>query len=184
MRTRESDNYTNKKEDLGKKWLKAHWKDVYPEAKSIKWVTSKKLQIKGVDFIVTRKDGTTFTVDLKACQGCNYNMTIDDYACVPPRYYETSKGLPIELFYYNRGLKEWQFTNTKRKLTDEMLYIINDYSGIGYKRLSYQDVKNISHNAITSFSYKLNKFTGLYKAHQSNEKSAWYIKFPATLIYL
>ena len=186
MRTTQSTNYTNRKEALGKAYLLKHYKEIYPEAKSIRWVTAKSLQVKGVDFIVTRIDGTTFTVDLKACQGNNYDMTKDDYkpGITLPRYFETYKGVPIELFAYNRGTKEWQFTNTKRKYTDEMLYFINDCDGIGSVRMSYQEVKNISHEHVTSVCYTRNTFIGRYMEHQSREGSGWYIKYPVKLTYL
>ena len=184
MRTKESTNYTNRKEEEGRKVLMHHWKEIYPEAKSVRWNNSKEYQIKGVDFIVTRKDGSFFRVDLKALgfkPGLNYDMTLDDYNGTPCRYYERQKGLTIELFYFNRGLKEWSFTNTKRKLTDEVLYIVSDVDGIGYYRMSYQDVKNISHQHVTSVCYTKNTFVGPYKAHSSREGSGWYIKFPVFL---
>lgn len=184
MRTRERDNYTNKKEENGKAFLMKHWKLIYPEAKSIKWVTAKSLQVKGVDFIVTRKDETCFTVDLKACKGIDYGMKIQDYNEIPPRYFETFKGIPIELFAYNRGYKEWQFTNTKRKKTDEMLYLIDDCDGIGYVRLSYHEIKTASHEHVTSTCYKRNTFVGKYSIHMSSEGSAYYIKYPVKLIYI
>lgn len=179
-----NDSYTNTKEEMGKAFLKQHWKEIFPEAKSIKWVTSKKLQVKGVDFIVTRKDGTCFAVDLKGCYGPDYDMNIDDFNGVPSRADWGKKGAPVELFQHNRGSKLFEFTNVKRKLTDEMLYIISDYSGTGFIRMSYEEIKRISHEHVTSICFNRNEFCGKYKAHLSQNGTGWFVKAPVTLKYL
>lgn len=101
--------------------------------------------------------------------GQNYNMTRQDYTesekCfgMSPVRVPLMKGIPVEIKQYG------QFTNTNKKLTNYMLYIIADEDGIFYDLIDFNDIKNISLNHEK------------YKEHTSINNTGVYIKWPRNM---
>ena len=166
-------------EMLGEKIIKQFhiFDELFPENIGYKKVVSKKFQKAGVDYEVYNGNETLY-IDIKVCVGPDYSMNADDFNNTSDVL--ESKAVPIEIYQNN------VFTNTKGKLTDYMLYIIADNSGISYILLSYEDVMKISmeHKRQIEYFYtekrKIAKYInkGAYKWHTSNNGSGIYIKFP------
>ena len=166
-------------EMLGEKIIKQFhiFDELFPENIGYKKVVSKKFQKAGVDYEVYNENETLY-IDIKVCVGPDYSMNADDFNNTSDVL--ESKAVPIEIYQNN------VFTNTKGKLTDYMLYIIADNSGISYLLLSYEDVMKISmdHKRQIEYFYtekgKIAKYInkGAYKWHTSNNGSGIYIKFP------
>ena len=170
---------TTMTEMLGEKIIKQFhiFDELFPENTGYKKVVSKKFQKAGVDYEVYNENETLY-IDIKVCVGPDYSMNADDFNNTSDVL--ESKAVPIEIYQNN------VFTNTKGKLTDYMLYIIADNSGISYLLLSYEDVMKISmeHKRQIEYFYtekgKIAKYInkGAYKWHTSNNGSGIYIKFP------
>ena len=166
-------------EMLGEKIIKQFhiFDELFPENTGYKKVVSKKFQKAGVDYEVYNENETLY-IDIKVCVGPDYSMNADDFNNTSDVL--ESKAVPIEIYQNN------VFTNTKGKLTDYMLYIIADNSGISYLLLSYEDVMKISmeHKRQIEYFYtekgRIAKYInkGAYKWHTSNNGSGIYIKFP------
>ena len=166
-------------EMLGEKIIKQFhiFDELFPENTGYKKVVSKKFQKAGVDYEVYNENETLY-IDIKVCVGPDYSMNADDFNNASDVL--ESKAIPIEIYQNN------VFTNTKGKLTDYMLYIIADNSGISYLLLSYEDVMKISmeHKRQIEYFYtekgKIAKYVnkGAYKWHTSNNGTGIYIKFP------
>ena len=166
-------------EMLGEKIIKQFhiFDELFPDNIGYKKVCSKKLQKAGVDYEVYNENEIIY-IDIKVCVGPDYSMNADDFNNHSDVI--ESKAVPIEIYQNN------VFTNTKGKLTDYMLYIIADNSGISYSLLSYEDVMKISMDhkrKLECFDTEkgrdakyINK--GAYKWHTSNNGSGTYIKFP------
>ena len=166
-------------EMLGEKIIKQFhiFDELFPENTGYKKVVSKKFQKAGVDYEVYNENETLY-IDIKVCVGPDYSMNTEDFN--NPYDAIESKAIPIEIYQNN------VFTNTKGKLTDYMLYIIADNSGISYIMLSYEYVMKISMDhkrKLECFDTEKGKIAkyinkGAYKWHTSNNGSGIYIKFP------
>ena len=167
-------------EMLGEKIIKQFkiFDEVFPENTGYKRVVSKKFQKAGVDYEVYNENEIIY-IDIKVCVGPDYSMMPEDYN--DPSNAIESKAIPIEI--YQNGI----FTNTKGKLTDFMLYIIADNSGISYSLLPYEEIMKISMDHKRQVEYYMEedyrRFArfinkGAYKWYTSNNGSGIYIKFP------
>lgn len=177
-RLKQTDNgtLTAIKEIIGERIIKNHrlWSLLFPGYTRAKKITSKELQKKGVDYIVTLtdEDGKVRNVhiDLKCCIGNSYSMTADDYNGAPERFFERMKGLTLEL--YQNGV----WTNRKDKLTDYFLYIVADCDGVFYSLIDYGTARRICQENKAD--------TGRYHNHTSMNGSGIYIKYPALMNFL
>lgn len=121
---------------------------------SFEIVKDNSLQQKGADYIVNKN----IYVDLKMNCGYNYNMTREDY--IDNKRIPLMKGIPVEIKQYGK------FTNTDKKITNYMLYLIVDEDGIFYDLIDYNEIKKISLNHEN------------YAEHISKNKTGVYIKWP------
>lgn len=174
-RLKQTDNgtLTAIKEIIGEKIIRSHrlWSLLFPGNTKVKKITSKELQKKGVDYIVTLTDEDgkvrNIHIDLKCCIGNDYSMTADDYNGVPERFFERMKGLTLEL--YQNGV----WSNRKDKLTDYFLYIVADGDGVFYSLIDYGTARRICQENKAD--------TGRYHNHTSRNGSGIYIKYPVLM---
>lgn len=160
---------------------KEHLFDViFPDNIGYKKETRKKFQKAGVDYIVYLPDNEELYVDIKVCIGQNYNMVEDDYNDKND-YIQVikdgiPKGVPIELYQNNN------FTFSKGKLTDYVLFIIMDSDGITYSLLDYDKVHKIALEHKKQWDTRGGSATlvnkGRMKWHRSGNGSGIYIKWP------
>lgn len=160
---------------------KEHLFDViFPDNIGYKKETRKKFQKAGVDYIVYLPDNEELYVDIKVCIGQNYNMVEDDYNdkndYIQAIKDGIPKGVPIELYQNNN------FTFSKGKLTDYVLFIIMDSDGITYSLLDYDKVHKIALEHKKQWDTRGGSATlvnkGRMKWHRSGNGSGIYIKWP------
>ena len=141
-----------------------------------------KQQKAGCDYIIYMPNNEELYVDLKVCIGPNYNMVEDDYNDKND-YTEAikdgvPKGVPIEVYQNNN------FTFSKGKLTDYVLFIIMDSDGITYSLLDYDKVHKIALEHKKQWDTRGGSATlvnkGRMKWHRSNNGSGIYIKYTPT----
>ena len=176
---------TTDKEKIGQDIIKQYhlWDILFPNNTGYKKVTNKKLQLSGVDYIVYDALGNSIYVDLKSCVGTDYTMHKEDYVNIPSRMF-ISKGIPLEVYQNS------DFTYTKGKLTDYLLFIIKDDSGIYYYNMKYEDARNITKaymkkiTIVDGIAYERFPLNNIYAVHTSNNKSGSYIKYPVGAIKL
>lgn len=153
----------------------------FPNNTGYKKIANKKLQLSGVDYIVYNELEEPIYVDLKSCIGADYSMHKEDYVNAPQRIV-ASKGIPLEIYQND------DFTYTKGKLTDYLLFIIKDDSGIYYYNMKYSDVRNItmkyqkifiSENGVVHPRFPDNND---YVVHTSVNGSGKYIKYPVEAV--
>lgn len=169
-------------EMCGDKYIKQEhlFDKLFPENIGYKKETRIKQQKAGCDYIIYMPNNEELYVDLKVCIGPNYNMIEDDYNDKND-YIEAikngiPKGVPIEVYQNNN------FTFSKGKLTDYVLFIIMDKDGIVYNNIQYETIRNIA------LAHKKNLDTrggdatwtnkGKMAWHTSNNGSGIYIKWP------
>ena len=164
------------------------WNELFPNYQSVKKATSKKNQIEGIDFFITKEDGTVVNIDIKVCCGSDFSFN-KDYCYRNPECYRTvkvvkgtiNKQAPIEL--KQNGVR----TFTSRKKTDYILFIFADTYGISYANLSYEKILTIVDGCISKYNYVnehgfvrkvFNEERGPYKHYTSNNGSGEYVCYP------
>lgn len=120
----ENDPYerTKIKEKIGEKFIKKHniWEALFPDYLAVKKVTTKKLQLDGVDFIITDATGNAVFVDIKVVIGPDYST------------------VPIEIRQNDC------ITFTSRKKTDYLLYIVIDDSHNSAILFDYDSISKLA----------------------------------------
>ena len=168
-------------EMCGDKYIKQEhlFDKLFPENIGYKKETRVKQQKAGCDYIIYMPNNEELYVDLKVCIGPNYNMVEDDYNDKND-YTEAikdgiPKGVPIEVYQNNN------FTFSKGKLTDYVLFIIMDSDGITYSLLDYDKVHKIALEHKKQWDTRGGSATlvnkGRMKWHRSNNGSGIYIKY-------
>ena len=164
------------------------WNELFPNYQSVKKATSKKNQKEGIDFFITKEDGTVVNIDIKVCCGTDFSFS-KDYCYRNPECYRTvklikgtiNKQAPIEL--NQKGVR----TFTSRKKTDYILFIFADTYGISYANLSYEKVLTIVDGCISKYKYVnehgfvrkvFDEERGPYKHYTSNNESGEYVCHP------
>lgn len=164
------------------------WNELFSNYQSVKKATSKKNQTEGIDFFITKEDGTVVNIDIKVCCGHDFSFN-KEYCYRNPECYRTVKAVkgtinkqaPIEL--KQNGAR----TFTSRKKTDYILFIFADTYGISYANLSYEKILTIVDGCISKYKYVnehgfvrkvFDEERGTYKHYTSNNGSGEYICYP------
>ncbi len=168
-------------EMCGDKYIKKEhlFDKLFPENIGYKKETRIKQQKAGCDYVIYMPNNEELYIDIKVCIGPNYNMTEDDYNDKND-YIEAiekgiPKGVPIEI-YQNSN-----FTFSKGKLTDYVLFIIMDNDGIVYSLINYDKVHKIALEHKKQWDTRGGSATlinkGKMKWHRSNNGSGIFIKY-------
>lgn len=169
---------TKEKEKIGEQLLrKEHLIDYFfPENIGHKKISTKKLQLAGVDYEVYLPNNEIVYIDLKVCIGSDYSMKAKDYVA-PTRVSGRRTAIPLEI--YQNGI----FTNTKGKLTDYFLYIVIDDYGKSIWLVPYEKVRDIclKHRKTATYENGIlkTKWNGTQTVYTSFNGTGQYIKVGA-----
>lgn len=171
-----------KKELIGEAYIKKeHIFDIlFPNNIGFKKITNKKLQKAGADYIIFLPNDENVYIDIKSCIGKDYTMKTEDYV-KPTRVIKGQDAIPVEIEQYG------VFSNFSSKITDFILYLLFDESGMRYYLVDYHNVivpisKEHKGKIVVKDGKAYKEQTGKYKWHFSKNGTGLFIKVPAKLI--
>lgn len=152
---------TRTKEKVGEKFIKKYniWEELFPDYQSIKKVTTKKLQLDGVDYILTDANGDDIYIDIKCDIGYDYEDIV-----------------PLEI--RQKGI----FTMLSFKKTDYILHIVIDDHQRKAVLIDYQLLSKIA-NKISKAQIAEKKHLGQlqtvpFEVFESFNKTGEYVRLP------
>lgn len=147
----------------------------FPDNIGYKKITTKKMQLAGVDYEIYLPNGETVYIDLKTGIGPDYSMKPADFV-EERRIIGRMPAVAVELYQYDI------FTNTKGKLTDYFLYYIQDNFGAAFYLFDYDTIRNVSveHKKKVVIENGKGKevISGKYTPYTSFNGTGIYIKVP------